>query len=467
MECFNCGCVLTELDYCTNCGTDVRQYKKIIYTSNRLYNEGLERAEVRDLSGAVRVLRDCLRFNKNHVDARNLLGLIYYETGEAVEALSEWVVSANIKADKNIAKEYIGIVQSNQGRLDTIKTSIRKYNKALDLCKQDSPDLAVIQLKKVIRLNPNYVQARQLLALLYIQKEEWEWARKELEHALKTDKGNLTTLRYLKAAEDALGESADKKKNQKKKETKTAIYRTDGNETIIQPVRGPEMPGVGVFIQIGIGILIGVCVAYFMILPARISEVREELNGKAQDYATQIDEKNADITALNSRISELEGDIQTQKETINSYSGANGSIEVNNNLIAAAYAYLDESQDSLNVDSYLGMISQDYIDNSASPEFLNLYNYLKNGIGTSASESFYDDGIEAYNTMDYDTAIDKLGKAFQYDPENDDALYYLGLAYLDSGDVTNAAAKFNLLLDTFPDSAEAEKAKKHLNEINE
>lgn len=467
MECFNCGCVLTELEYCTNCGTDVRQYKKIIYTSNRLYNEGLERAEVRDLSGAVRVLRDCLRFNKNHVEARNLLGLIYYETGEAVEALSEWVVSVNIKPEKNIAKEYIGIVQSNQGRLDTIKTSIRKYNKALDLCKQDSPDLAVIQLKKVIRLNPNYVQARQLLALMYIQKEEWEWARRELEQALKTDKGNLTTLRYLKAAEDALGESSDKKKNQKKKETKTAIYRTDGNETIIQPVRGPEMPGVGVFIQIGIGILIGVCVAYFMILPARISEVREELNGKAQDYATQIDQKNAEITELNSRISELEGDIQTQKETINSYSGANGSIEVNNNLIAAAYAYLDDSQDSLNVDSYLGMISQDYIDNNASPEFLNLYNYLKNGIGTSASESFYDDGIEAYNTMDYDTAIDKLSKAYQYDPDNDDALYYLGLAYLDSGDVTNAAAKFNLLLDTFPNSAEAEKAKKHLNEINE
>jgi len=213
--------------------------------------------------------------------------------------------------------------------------------------------------------------------------------------------------------------------------------------------------------------LIGVCVAYFMILPARISEVREELNGKAQDYATQIDQKNAEITELNSRISELEGDIQTQKETINSYSGANGSIEVNNNLIAAAYAYLDDSQDSLNVDSYLGMISQDYIDNNASPEFLNLYNYLKNGIGTSASESFYDDGIEAYNTMDYDTAIDKLSKAYQYDPDNDDALYYLGLAYLDSGDVTNAAAKFNQLLDTFPNSAEAEKAKKHLNEINE
>ena len=64
MICYNCGCELTELDFCTNCGADVKQYKKILYTADALYNEGLERATVRDLSGAARALRDCIRFNK-------------------------------------------------------------------------------------------------------------------------------------------------------------------------------------------------------------------------------------------------------------------------------------------------------------------------------------------------------------------------------------------------------------------
>ena len=136
--------------FCTNCGADVKQYKKIIYTSNRLYNEGLERASVRDLSGAVRALKECIRFHKNHIDARNLLGLVYYETGEGVEALSEWVISQNMRPEKNVANEYINARKNDQGPLENIKTSIRKFNKALDLCWQDSSDMAIIQLKKVI-----------------------------------------------------------------------------------------------------------------------------------------------------------------------------------------------------------------------------------------------------------------------------------------------------------------------------
>ena len=196
MKCFSCGCDLTELEFCTNCGADVKHYKKIIYTSNRLYNEGLERASVRDLSGAVRALKECIRFNKNHIDARNLLGLVYYETGEGVEALSEWVISQNMRPEKNVANEYINALKNDQGRLENIKTSIRKFNKALDLCWQDSSDMAVIQLKKVISMNPNYVKAHQLLTLLYIQKEEWERASREAERTLKIDCGDLMSLRY-------------------------------------------------------------------------------------------------------------------------------------------------------------------------------------------------------------------------------------------------------------------------------
>jgi Flp pilus assembly protein TadD len=68
-----------------------------MFISNRFYNDGLECARVRDLSGAVTSLRQCLKFNKNNIEARNLLGLVYFETGEVVAALSEWVISQNIR----------------------------------------------------------------------------------------------------------------------------------------------------------------------------------------------------------------------------------------------------------------------------------------------------------------------------------------------------------------------------------
>ena len=64
MKCFNCGCQLSEKDFCTGCGVDVALYKKIIYSSNHFYNEGLEKASVRDLSGAVTCLRQSLKLNK-------------------------------------------------------------------------------------------------------------------------------------------------------------------------------------------------------------------------------------------------------------------------------------------------------------------------------------------------------------------------------------------------------------------
>ena len=468
MKCFNCGCDLTELEFCTNCGADVKHYKKIIYTSNRLYNEGLERASVRDLSGAVRALKECIRFNKNHIDARNLLGLVYYETGEGVEALSEWVISQNMRPEKNVANEYINALKNDQGRLENIKTSIRKFNKALDLCWQDSSDMAIIQLKKVISMNPNYVKARQLLTLLYIQKEEWERAAREAERTLKIDCGDLKSLRYKREIDAVLKQAADNKRGRrKKKEEVTAVYKTSGNETIIQPVGVGETLGINVFVEIAIGIIIGVCVSYFIILPARISSVRDEANAKASEYGAQLDEKNAEITDLEARITELQADIQAQKEMIDGYSGSNGTAEINDYLMAAAYAYMDSGQDNMTVDEYLEKIPADYLDDGASTEFLDLYAYLKGGIGASVAERFYEKGIESYNSRDYETAIECLTRAYEYDPDSDDALYYLGLAYYENGDVSSAATKFNELLEKFPDSLEAQKASQHLEEIGD
>ena len=106
MKCFNCGCELSEKDFCTGCGADVGLYKKIMHISNRYYNDGLEKANVRDLSGAIVSLRQSLKFNKNHIEARNLLGLVYFEMGEVVAALSEWVISKNLRAKKNLADDY-------------------------------------------------------------------------------------------------------------------------------------------------------------------------------------------------------------------------------------------------------------------------------------------------------------------------------------------------------------------------
>lgn len=50
--------------------------------ANCYYNLGLERARLRDLSGAAELLKKSLLYDKYQKDARNLLGLIFLNAGK-------------------------------------------------------------------------------------------------------------------------------------------------------------------------------------------------------------------------------------------------------------------------------------------------------------------------------------------------------------------------------------------------
>ena len=52
--------------------------------------------------------------------------------------------------------------------LENWSLTIKKYNTALQSAKQGNEDLAIIQLKKVVNISPNFVRAQQLIALMYI-----------------------------------------------------------------------------------------------------------------------------------------------------------------------------------------------------------------------------------------------------------------------------------------------------------
>ena len=146
MICPECGSIVaSKRNRCERCGTDLTTFKKVTMLSNMYYNEGLEKAKVRDLSGAILILKKSLELNKRNTNARNLLGLVYYEVGETVSALSEWVISKHFQAENNDADEYMESLQSNPTKLETLNQTIKKYNSALQSAKQGSDDLAIIQ----------------------------------------------------------------------------------------------------------------------------------------------------------------------------------------------------------------------------------------------------------------------------------------------------------------------------------
>lgn len=461
MFCYNCGCHLSEQDYCTACGADVSLYKKIMRVSNMYYNEGLEKAKVRDLSGAVNSLRQSLKFNKNNIEARNLLGLVYFETGEVVAALSEWVISKNLRTEKNIADDYINMIQSNGSRLEAINSTIKKYNQAYTYCTQDSKDLAVIQLKKVLSLNPHFIRAHQLLALLYMDSEQWERAKRELVKCMNIDRNNTLTLRYMQEVDAMLVPEESAKNAKPRKKEETVRYQSD-NEIIIQPlnVKEPARSGASTLLNIGIGLVIGLAAMYFLVVPAARSEAQNEAQAKIAEIGNQIDAKTSRITELEKQVADLQTENGGLNQELESYVGADGTLHIIDNLLAAASAYLetqDVEQTAANLESIAASVNVE----ETSAAFQQLYQTLLNTIGPELSANYYEAGMAAYNSNNFQEAITNLERAVYYDAASVDALFNLANAYRQNGDNAKAIENYDKLITLFPDSPRANHSRQY------
>ena len=81
MKCYKCGSFLYDGEFCSNCGADVTVYREIVLKSNDFYNSALEFARDRNLSKAIEHLKLSLKLYRGNINAHNLLGLVYFETG--------------------------------------------------------------------------------------------------------------------------------------------------------------------------------------------------------------------------------------------------------------------------------------------------------------------------------------------------------------------------------------------------
>ena len=464
MRCYHCGATLTQHDFCTACKSDVRQYKLIIEASNRMYNEGLEKAQIRDLTGAVIALKQSLKLNKEHVDARNLLGLIYFETGEVVSALSEWIISKNLQPDKNIAEDYISRMQNNQGKLDICNQAIHKYNTALDLCHQGSDDLAIIQLKKIISMNPNYIKAHLLLALLYMDHEEYDKAYPVLKRVTQIDHGNTQAQRYLREISRIKKQKGSKAKGKVKDDI--VRYERD-NEIIIQPAQVVEPnTSKGALAGFVIGFLLGAAILFFLVLPGRIEGVRSEAEERIRIANEDKEAQAATITALESQIVAL---TQERDAVIAQYGNLYGDAsneEAAGALLGALQAYLANASDVEGIKAYMDIcVQNEAFYESNNDSILNLYTRLKALTSPGLAEHHYQAGYAAYQAKDYEAAAKELELAVMYYDQNADSLFYLASTYQALEKKDKAKEVFNIVAERFPGTSRANQAKRALNSM--
>ncbi len=467
MLCYNCGCQLSEQDFCTSCGADVALYKKIIYASNRFYNDGLEKAKVRDLSGAINSLRQSLKLNKENIEARNLLGLVYFEMGEVVAALSEWVISKNLLPKKNIASNYIDMVQSSSGRLETINQTIKKYNQSYHYCLQGSKDLAIIQLKKVLSMNPRFLRAHQLLALLYMDTEQWDRAQKELKHCLEIDRNNTIALNYMKEVEQALSPDDSSKGGAKRSREDAVRYQTD-NEVIIQPltVKEPKRGGLSSLLNIVIGFVIGLAAMYFLVVPSIVTRERNDANQRVTEINGKLDDKTATVAQLEQQVADLEQEKEQLNQEIQGFVGDNGTLDTIDSFLKVVSSYL-VTKDAVQAGKDLEAYAESVDIGQTSEALQDLYQTMFTAIGPELGNIYYEDGKNALNDNLFEDAIANLEKAFYYDASREDALYELGNAYRRNENKEEAIASYQKLLELFPDSKNAKRAQRYIDDLSE
>ncbi|MFR8812979.1 MAG: tetratricopeptide repeat protein [Lachnospiraceae bacterium] len=456
MKCYMCGTLVDQEKVCPHCGSDLKIYRVILASSNLLYNTGLEQAQVRDLSGAIVSLKKSLKYNKYNTKARNLLGLVYFELGETVLALSEWVISKNLEPDNPMADRYLDEIQNTPGMLDKLNQTTKKYNQALLYCKQGSRDLATIQLRKVLSLNPKFVAGHQLLALLYIQDGKYNEARKELNIANKIDVRNTTTLRYSREVRDKLKEQNQKRKKPKKDDV---VSFQDGNDTIVMPnssFRDMIDSTRASVVNILVGLVLGLLICFFLVIPT----IRQRASENAA--ATLVD-TNEELTNSASNVSSLKKKVEELNQELEKYTGKADAVGSYEKLMEAKEFFdannLDKAGESLN------SVNRDLL----SARGQAMYDVIHAAVYAKILEETYNTAEQAYWKEDYNAAKESFAQVVFIDQtyHNGDALFYLAESQWNTWDFDNAKETYQKVIDQYPNTNHARTAQERIDNYNQ
>ncbi len=336
--CPHCGAQVRKNGYCSECYLPLSMLKKAQNTSNYYYNIGYDRASARDLSGAIESLLQALRYNKRNVPARNLLGLIYYEMGEAVQAMSEWVMSINYQQENNLATKYLKELKKDPVRLESVDQLARKFNMAIQYAHSEDYDLSILQLKSALSDNPHFVKGYLLLALLYIGTDNYEKARVTLRRVLKIDKANSLAVHYLREMGDTEENIIEMRKQNVDNDglldddyLEEIVVTEDGRapkkiekKNLFQEIKAKKDTSVvrtGQFGQVSLakysglymllGLAFGVLLFSFFILPGQKKKLRVENEQLIKTYSEELAGKNSTINSLSAEVDSLTKQIDT------------------------------------------------------------------------------------------------------------------------------------------------------------
>jgi len=233
------------------------------------------------------------------------------------------------------------------------------------------------------------------------------------------------------------------------------------------------------------GILIGIAVVFFLIVPGREAGIREEYMAQEIDYSESLNSKIAQIRSLETKITTLE---LNNKELEQSLAEAATKIEyvayenpehmqLFTDLFEAVNSYVDYLVDrqikedagkgpdeALCIRTAQELVEVD-INLTELQQAKDYYMKMCDNVLPDAASYKYQYGRSDFDNGYYEDAIRDLSDAHRFDGDYDRPIYYLGRSYEELGNREQACFYFDLLLKTCPDSSLAGYASERLQSL--
>ena len=412
--------------------------------ANSYYNLGLEKAQIRDLSGAAECLKKSLHFNKFQTDARNLLGLIYYEMGEVADAIVQWVISLNLQPEDNRCDYYLDEIQRKSGRLEVASQTVKKYNQALWYAQTDAYDLAILQLVSAVEENDHYVKAQLLLALLYISQENYTRAGKALRRVLQIDRSNRKALWYMSIVKENTGRAEVERQQMDNAFSHTRLE----DDNIILPPTYRESTGGQVVLNIFIGVVLGVAAFMTLVMPSIEERLNSEHNQELISYSEQLSQSNIRIDELERQLAQAEGERDSAAASLNSVvSDSGGTISQYASLARILQAYRDDDFRTA-AQIYAGMNTALITDQNLQP----ILEEIQTDMTERGWQVLDELGDAAVGSGDYAGAITYYDASLRLNGANPGVMYDKAAALQAQGQTEEADDLFDQIIENYPDT---------------
>lgn len=412
--------------------------------ANSYYNLGLEKAQIRDLSGAAECLKKSLHFNKYQTDARNLLGLIYYEMGEVADAIVQWVISLNLQPEDNRCDYYLDEIQRKPGRLEMASQTVKKYNQALWYAQTEAYDLAILQLAAAVEENDHYVKAQLLLALLYISQENYTRAGKALRRVLQIDRSNQKALWYMSIVKENTGRAEVERQRMDNAFSHTKLE----DDNIILPPTYKESTGGQVVLNILIGVVLGVAAFMTLVMPSIEERLNSEHNQEIISYSEQLSQSNIRIDQLETQLAQAEGDRDSAEASLNSVvSDSGGTISQYASLARILQAYRDDDFRTA-AQIYAGLNTSLITDPNLQP----ILEEIQGDMVDRGWQVLDELGDAAVGSGDYAGAVTYYDASLRLNGDNPGVMYDKAAALQAQGQEEAADDLFDQIIENYPDT---------------